>query len=184
MHYTDLPEFIHELVALRPLSRSDAAAWYAYLTMPHVLDHTSWDLRSVDELLQKFDALELPDPASEMRLAIVLRDSGGLVGTIGFHSVSPLHKTVEIAYDLAPAVWGKGIASMACSAMAEWGFSRLGAVRIQAAVLDSNTRSARVLEKCGFQCEGLLRSFRMVRGRPRDFWIYSRLNPHSAVAET
>lgn len=184
MHYTDLPDFIHELVALRPLSRADAAAWYAYLTMPHVLDHTSWDLRSVDELMQKFDALESPDPASEIRLAIVLRDSGALVGTIGFHSVSPLHKTAEIAYDLAPAIWGKGIAPMACNAVAEWGFSHLGAVRIQAAVLDSNTRSARVLEKCGFQCEGLLRSFRTVRGDPRDFWIYSRLNPHSEVAET
>ncbi|SFC94577.1 GNAT family N-acetyltransferase [Collimonas sp. OK412] len=176
MHYIDLPDFVHELVALRPLSRADAAAWYAYLTMPRVLDHTSWDLRSMDDLMQKFDALESLDPASEIRLAIVRHDSGALVGTIGFHSISLLHKTVEIAYDLAPAVWGKDIAPAVCNAVAEWGFSYLGAVRIQATVLDSNTRSIRVLEKCGFQCEGLLRSFRMVRGHPRNFWIYSRLD--------
>lgn len=182
MHYIDLPDFVHELVALRPLSRADAAAWYAYLTMPRVLDHTSWDLRSMDDLMQKFDALESLDPASEIRLAIVRRDSGALVGTIGFHSISLPHKTVEIAYDLTPAVWGKGIAPAACNAVAEWGFSYLGAIRVQATVLDSNTRSVRVLEKCGFQCEGLLRSFRMVRGHPRNFWIYSRLDLRVAVA--
>jgi len=67
-------------------------------------------------------------------------------------------------------------------AMVEWCFSYLGAVRVQATVLDSNTRSARVLEKCGFQCEGLLRSFRMVRGHPRNFWIYSRLDRRAVEA--
>lgn len=181
MHYIDLPDFVHELVVLRPLARADATAWYTYLTLPYVLDHTSWDLRSMDDLMQKFNALESLDPASEIRLAIVLRDSGALVGTVGFHSISLLHKTVEIAYDLAPSVWGKGIAPAACNALAEWGFSRLGVVRVQATVLDSNTRSTRVLEKCGFQCEGLLPNFRMVRGQPRHFRIYSRLKPCTAI---
>ncbi|SFB31695.1 Protein N-acetyltransferase, RimJ/RimL family [Collimonas sp. OK607] len=183
MHYTDLPALAHELVYLRPLSRVDAPAWYAYLSMPHVLEHTSWNLRSIDELMLKFDALESTDPTSEVRLAIALRDSDKLVGTIGFHSISPLHKTAEIAYDLAPSVWGRGIAPSVCAAVANWGFSHLGAVRIQATALDSNTRSVRVLEKCGFQREGLLRNFRMVRGQPRNFWIYSCLDPRMGIVD-
>lgn len=92
------------------------------MTIPHVLEHSSWDLRSIDELMLKFDALESTDPASENRLAIALRDSDKLVGTIGFHSVSPLHKTAEIAYDLAPDVWGSGIASSICVAVVNWVF--------------------------------------------------------------
>lgn len=183
MHYTDLPALAHELVYLRPLSRADAPAWYAYLTMPGVLEHTSWDLRSVDELMLKFDALESSDPASEVHLAIALRDSDKLVGTIGFHSVSPPNKTAEIAYDLAPGVWGRNIAPSVCAAVVNWGFLHLDAVRIQATALDSNTRSVRVLEKCGFQREGLLRNFRMVRGQPRNFWIYSCLNPRIGNAD-
>ncbi|HWW07848.1 GNAT family protein [Collimonas sp.] len=183
MHYPDLPEFVHKLVYLRPLSRADAPAWYEYLSKPHVLEHTSWDLRSIDELMRKFDALESIDPASEIRMGIVLRDSDVLVGTVGFHSVSVLNKSAEIAYDLAPSVWGKGIAPSVCDVMVDWGFSHLGLVRIQATALDSNTRSVRVLEKCGFQCEGLLRNFRMVRGHPRNFWIYSRLNPRIGIAD-
>ena len=38
-----------------------------------------------------------------------------------------------------------------------------------------NERSVRVLTRCGFRHEGLLRGFRMVRGRPGDFDIFSRL---------
>lgn len=178
MQYIDLPKLAHDLVYLRPLDRADAPAWYAYLTMPHVLEHTSWDLHSVDALMQKFDALESSDPASECRFAIALRSSGALVGTIGFHSISLLNKTAEIAYDLAPAVWGAGIAPSACEAVVAWGFRHLHAVRIQATALDSNTRTIRVLEKCSFQREGLLHNFRMVRGEPRNFWMYARLNPH------
>ncbi|MGB7193836.1 MAG: GNAT family N-acetyltransferase [Collimonas pratensis] len=177
MQHTNPPDLPHELVCLRPLSRADLPAWYAYLTMPYVLEHTSWQLRSIDELQQKFDGLESTDPASELRFAIVLRSSGELVGSIGFHSLSQPNKTAEIAYDLAPDVWGMEIAPSACAAMTDWAFDRLGAVRIQATALDSNTRTLRVLEKCGFQREGLLRNFRMVRGEPRNFWIYARLNP-------
>ena len=33
----------------------------------------------------------------------------------------------------------------------------------------------RVLERCRFQREGLLRRYRLVRGAPGDFWIYARL---------
>lgn len=177
MQYTNPPDLPHELVCLRPLSRADLREWHAYLTMPHVLEHTSWQLRSIADLEQKFDGLESADPASELRFAIVLRSSGALVGSIGFHSLSLPNKTAEIAYDLAPSVWGQGIAPSACAAMTDWAFERLGAVRIQATALDSNTRTLRVLEKSGFQREGLLRNFRMVRGEPRNFWIYACLRP-------
>ena len=175
MQYSDLPQLTHDLVYLRPLSRADAAAWYGYLRMPHVIEHTSWDLRSIDELMPKFDAIESSNPSSEIRFAIALRSSHELVGTIGFHTISTINKTAELAYDLSPTIWGQGIAPAVCESVISWGFGQLGAVRIQATVLESNDRSIRVLEKSGFEREGLLRSFRMVRGRPGNFWMYSRL---------
>ncbi|MEO2219574.1 GNAT family protein [Chromobacterium vaccinii] len=55
------------------------------------------------------------------------------------------------------------------------GPSHIGLARIQATVLPENTRSIRVLERVGFQREGLLRSYRMVRGPSRDFWMYSHI---------
>ncbi len=49
-------------------------------------------------------------------------------------------------------------------------------MRIQGAVLDTNAASARVLRKCRYRHEGLLRAYRMVRGTPGNFQLYARLS--------
>lgn len=164
-------------LGLRPLLRSDAADWYAYLSDPAVIEHTSWQLQGVADLGPLFDSYESTSPASQIRYAIVEAATGRLLGTIGFHTVSEINRSAELSYDLAAAHWGRGIAPAACAAMLRWGFAQAGFVRIQATVLASNTRSMRVLEKCGFVAEGLLRRYRMVRGESRDFWMLSVLSP-------
>ena len=112
---------------------------------------------------------------------MALRSTDQLVGTAGFHTVIPQNRSAELAYDLSPTMWGKGIATSICSLLVDWAHSHVGLVRIQATVLDSNGRSARVLQKCGFEREGLLRSYRMVRGRSADFWMYSHVMPLSGA---
>lgn len=171
----DLPACDHPLVTLRHLQRDDARAWYAYLADPAVIEHTSWNVQSIDDLLPDFAACEADDPASPMRLAVVLREGGQLVGTIGFNAMSPQHRTAEIAYDLSPVVWGQGVATSIVQAVVDWGFRRLGLLRIQATVLESNQRSIRVLERCAFEREGYLRRYRLVRGTPGNFWLYARI---------
>lgn len=84
-----------------------------------------------------------------------------------------LNRTAEIAFDLCPSVWGQGIAQSLCETAVQWAFERLGLVRIQAVVLETNLRSARTIERSGFQREGYLRHYRLVRGQPGNFWVYS-----------
>jgi [ribosomal protein S5]-alanine N-acetyltransferase len=91
-----------------------------------------------------------------------------------FTAVSPDHHTAEIACDLRLEVWGRGIARAACNALTQWAFDHIGMVRVQGSTLVTNTRSQRVLEARGFEREGLLRRYRMVRGAPGDFWMDSR----------
>jgi [ribosomal protein S5]-alanine N-acetyltransferase len=162
-------------VSLRQLERTDLDAWYAYLSIPEVVRHTSWNLHTRDDLLPMFDGFESPAPQSIRRLAAIEESTGALIGTIGFHTVSDINRTAEIAYDLAPSHWGKGIAGALCDAVTEWAFGHYGFVRIQGTVLTTNLRSARVLQRCRFSREGLLRAYRMVRGTPGDFELYSRL---------
>src|SRR5665213_1098406 len=57
----------------------------------------------------------------------------------------------------------------------DWGLRKRGYVRVQATTMEANVPSIRLLEKCGFLLEGKLRSYRMVRGEPRDFFIFSKL---------
>ncbi|MBJ9968713.1 GNAT family N-acetyltransferase [Burkholderia seminalis] len=162
-------------LSLRQLARADLDAWYAYLSNPDVFRHTSWNLRAPDDLLPLFDNIESADPDSIRRLAIVDTASGTLAGTVGLHTVSTVNRSAEIAYDLAPSHWGRGIASAVCEAVTAWAFTTGGFMRMQAVVLTSNAGSARVLQKCGYRYEGLLRAYKMVRGTPGDFAMYARL---------
>ncbi|CAN0645469.1 GNAT family N-acetyltransferase [Burkholderia cepacia] len=162
-------------LSLRQLERADLDAWYAYLSNPDVFRHTSWNLRSPDDLLPLFDAIESTAPDSIRRLAVIDDASGALAGTIGLHTVSTANRSAEIAYDLAPSHWGCGIASALCAAVTAWAFADGGFMRVQGVVLTSNAGSARVLQKCGYRYEGLLRAYRMVRGTPGDFAMYARL---------
>jgi ribosomal-protein-alanine N-acetyltransferase len=161
--------------ALRPLRRADVAEWYAYLSIPEVIEHTSWDLRGPEDLERLVRRYEAPDPQSDIRFAIVEEGGGCLAGTIGFHSTSATHCSAELAYDLSPRYWGRGIATAVCAAVTGWSYGALGLQRVQATVLESNLRSERVLRRCGFSYEGLLRAYRLVRGLPGNFKMYARL---------
>ena len=111
------------------------------------------------------------------RFAIALRSTGQIVGTAGFHTVSSYNRTAELAYDLTPPYWGHGIATHVATVLTAWAHERCGMLRVQAAALRSNERSLKVLVRCGFEREGLLRSYRMVRGTPGDFWLHSHVVP-------
>jgi ribosomal-protein-alanine N-acetyltransferase len=63
----------------------------------------------------------------------------------------------------------------------QWGFEELALNRIQATVMVGNTPSARVLEKCGFQREGTLLEYKICRGQPNDFWMFSQLHRNYSV---
>jgi len=168
-------------IGLRPIERSDRQAWFDYLRLPEVHEHTSWNLHQPEDLDPLFEIHESVSPTSPRRLAIVDLESGRLAGTIGFHTVSDLNRTAEIAYDLAPPYWGRRLATQLCRRVTDWSFETYGFVRVQATVLVGNDRSARVLQNSGFAHEGLLRAFRMVRGRPGDFNVYSRLATDPAL---
>ncbi|MHB8580669.1 MAG: GNAT family N-acetyltransferase [Ignavibacteriaceae bacterium] len=163
------------MVTLRPLESSDLQDWYNYLSMPVVFENTSWNVQSPNELIHHVWDTSAYTPSSSLRFAIALRKTNELIGTAGFHTVMPQNKSAELAYDLSPTMWGKGIATSICTSLVDWAHSHIGLVRVQATVLYSNDRSAKVLNKCGFEREGLLRSYRLVRGRAADFWMYSHV---------
>lgn len=174
MLYSELPSLDHALAALREMRAEDVEAMFRILSQPAVFEHTSWNVSAPSDL-HAYGAQER-SAQSMTRFAIVRRDDGAFIGSAGFHSVSALNRTAEIAYDLAPEVWGRGIARAVCDALTRWAFEHVGLQRVQGTTLVTNLRSQRVLEACAFEREGLLRRYRLVRGTPGDFWMYSRLS--------
>lgn len=81
----------------------------------------------------------------------------------------------ELGYWLAPDFWNKGIMTTAVGLFCEEIFSSSDVNRIEAVVFIPNAASCRVLEKCGFQKEGVLRQSIFKNGQFYDAAIYGLL---------
>ena len=101
------------------MREADADDWHDYLRLEEVTRHTSWRLDGPATLSALIRAYAEPARSNSMRLAIAGPDDR-LVGTIGLNEISIPHRRAEIAYDLAPTYWGRGVASEACRKLAEW----------------------------------------------------------------
>lgn len=182
MHFTYLPDLKHEVVCLRAIEAGDIDDWYNYLSLPAVFEHTSWNVKAASELTPYTWGVQEQTPSSATRFAIALKSTNRLIGTAGFHTVSPINKTAELAYDLTPEFWGQGIATAACRELITWAHAGANVIRLQATVLESNSRSMQVLNRLGFLREGLLHSYRLVRGVPGNFYMYSHLQGELSTA--
>lgn len=181
MLFSFLPTIQHPDVYVRPIEHPDLAIWSEYLRDQRVFEHTSWNLQSDSELEKYVWEAQSHTPDSLFRLAVACVHSNQLVGTFGFHTVFSAHRSAELAYDLAPTHWGRGIGTAGAQGFTRWAHESARVTRVQATVLQSNVRSRAVLERSGFVQEGLLRSYRQVRGRPGDFWMYAHIEGHAVT---
>ena len=98
----------------------------------------------------------------------------GPIGGFGFERLVPGH-CVEIGYWLGQSYWMQGFMSQVVEAGCQHAITTWQVVRISACIFDGNTASARVLEKCGFQREGLLRCHDLKDGQLIDAVVYARI---------
>jgi [ribosomal protein S5]-alanine N-acetyltransferase len=181
---SDEPEFpvlTTPNLRLRRITPEDSRAVLGLFSEPAVVEY--YDLPTFRELAE---AERLVSSWSErwvaragIRWAITRAASGGFIGTCGFNAWSAAMKNATIGYDLIPDAWGRGYASEAIRAMVAAAFRGAlpcGAVhRIQADVMPENARSRRVLERLGFQLEGVRRGAGFWKGRHHDLACYSLL---------
>ena len=109
---------------------------------------------------------------NQCRRAIVV--NGEVVGSIGIFIKDDVYcRSAEIGYWLGEAYWNKGIMSSAIKEMCDSAFEKYDIVRIFAEVFAYNIGSRKVLEKSGFQLEGILNKSVYKNGRIFDSCIYA-----------
>ncbi len=161
---------------LRPLRMTDASALYDYLRNPLVTAKTSFPIVSlpmVEGMVARYQQRWASGELSKWGIALAHDDT--LVGTCGFNDWSKAHRWAELAFDLAQPQWGNGLMQKAVTAVLDWAYQQDQIDRIHAFVRIDNQRSYRLLERNGFLREGCLRSYRVCRGQPHDFYIYGLL---------
>jgi len=108
---------------------------------------------------------------------LAIEFKGEFAGVIGLGLQTDVYKiSAEIGYWLGEPYWGKGIATHAVGLMVNYGFSQLGLVRLFSSVFDYNKASLRVMEKAGFQLEGIFRKAVLKNGNLCDEYRFAKLN--------
>jgi ribosomal-protein-alanine N-acetyltransferase len=74
---------------------------------------------------------------------------------------------------------GKGRMTRAVASAVRFGFATLRLHRIEAACLPENTASQTLLERNGFQREGLARGYLRINGAWRDHLLYAMVEPEA-----
>jgi ribosomal-protein-alanine N-acetyltransferase len=109
------------------------------------------------------------------RWIISLKGKDNFIGEIGFYNYEKKHKKAEIGYKLVRQHWRKGYMSEALESMLDYMYNTMDLNRIQALVDPRNTASFILLEKQGFQREGVLRDYEYERGDYVDLIMLSIL---------
>ena len=109
-----------------------------------------------------------------LNFAVFWRDS--FIGGAGLIPLTDTHHgTAEFGYWLGQPYWGRGLATRAAALLIAYAWAELPFIRLQAEVFAWNLASMRVLEKNGFEREGVLRRHITKRGQVFDAVIYARL---------
>jgi [ribosomal protein S5]-alanine N-acetyltransferase len=101
---------------------------------------------------------------------------GEAIGAIGLVPGSDIERrSAELGYWLGAAHWGRGIATAAVHRICRYAFEDLDLLRIFATPMASNRSSKRVLEKAGFELEGVMRSCFVKDGQVCDAALYAKV---------
>ena len=160
---------------IRPWRISDAMDLAAALSDPAILNNLRDGLPypyTEKDAEDYITAMLCADKSAVFAYAICLEDRA--VGSIGAFRQSNIHfRTAELGYYLAREYWGRGIVTEAVRQLCERVFAQTDILRIYAEPFSDNVGSRRVLEKAGFQLEGILRRNACKNGRVLDMALYA-----------
>jgi RimJ/RimL family protein N-acetyltransferase len=107
---------------------------------------------------------------------IVDTDTGRILGGANLRLHDPMRDTVELGYWLFIDARGRGVATRAVRALVEDSHSR-GVIRVEAHVRLGNIASERVLERAGFEREGIKRKLLRHGGARVDATLFAIVAP-------
>ncbi|SFQ70226.1 ribosomal-protein-alanine N-acetyltransferase [Psychrobacillus psychrotolerans] len=122
------------------------------------------------------ESLMLSKEKREYSFGIFEHQSDKMIGSVSLYSIKRMpFSSGLIGYSMDESNIGKGIASEAVHLVKVFGFEHVQLNRIEAYVSPNNPGSIKVLEKNGFNQEGLLRKLLYINGKWQDHFIYASL---------
>ena len=174
-YFSRLPRLETDRLMLRRMTMRDAHDMYRYASDPEVARQVLWDAhRSIwDTKAYLHYAIAQYHSGMPSSWAIVEKESGRMIGTIGFMSYTAEHALAEVGYSLSRACWNRGLMTEALGAVLREAFTSLQLYRVEAMHFTDNPASGRVMTHVGMQHEGTLRQRVYNKGRFVDVDLYA-----------
>lgn len=165
-------------IVLREIRESDALDYYNYMNDQRMDGFLTRENRpaSEEKALEELKYWKgLFINKRSMYWCIALKDSDQMIGTAGFNNIIFNHDRAEISYDLDPEYWGMGMMMKSIKAILKYADFVLAIRRVQATVIIDNERSIKLLERCNFLKEGILKNYEIVDGEHKNYFMYARV---------
>jgi ribosomal-protein-alanine N-acetyltransferase len=173
---TLLPILETERLRLMPLTAGDATDIFPLMRDAEVM--AFWDMPESDDpdMIANIVAGEVEEMSSGKAIYWALRPLGEdrFIGTCDLSGIDRRHKRAEVGFMLGRDAWGQGYALEAMQAIVAYA-ATLGLRRLLARTQLGNRRSDSLLEKLGFEEEGLLRGHVLRDGERRDCRLFGLL---------
>ena len=159
--FETFPQIGTDNLLLRRITPSDSDDLFKIISDPEVVEF--YDDDAFTENSQASDQIASWEYGYKIsrviRWGITKRGDGNIIGSCGYYGIHNWNRRASIGYELAQSHWRQGIMSEALLAIADFGFRELELNRIDALIMPGNTASIKMLEKIGFQREGLLAEY-------------------------
>lgn len=160
---------------IREWKIEDAGALAAMLNNKNILDNLRDGLPypyTINDAEDYINAMLSSDKTKTFAFAVEADNK--VVGSISVFRCDNIHfRTAEMGYYIGEPYWGKGFGTSAVRQICKYIFEYTDIIRIFAEPFVYNTASCHVLEKAGFQPEGILHSNAVKNGIILDMKMYA-----------
>ncbi|SFT34656.1 ribosomal-protein-alanine N-acetyltransferase [Lishizhenia tianjinensis] len=142
----------------------------------YIMNFFGYSSEAEFEKLQRMHKEGMTTYRYSLALGVVQNEQGMTIGHTGYHIWNKDHRNAELFYSLKSDEYKrKGIMSSVVPLVLQVGFEHMKLHRVQARVAAWNTASIRLLEKLGFQKEGIHQQDYFYEGQFSDSICYSLL---------
>lgn len=164
-------------VMLRPLELDDIDMLYNWDLDNDLNILTGWAPRRSRVAFRQLYEQRITEPPDDL-VTFGIQIDDGLVGFVQLALIDREERRAAVGILIGEKqIWGRGIGSTALRLLLDYAFTVQGLERVYAEIYGFNTRSFRLMERVGFQQEGILRQHEIHNGVRQDMHIFGILKP-------
>ncbi len=173
-YFKPFPTLTTPRLILRKVQKKDLDDIYEYCRLPSSCKYAQWqphEDRGVTKqyLAWLFSAMR---HGAYFTWVIELRETGRVIGTCSFVNMDEEYKIAEIGYGIGKRFWGNGYATEAVRAVMDYGFTRVGLLKVNARIMRENLSSVRLAGRVGMSCEGIQRKGVYAKKQAHDLYLF------------